>query len=152
MPGNMRNSLKNLKVFYFLIIGNFLNAYLFGKFREFPKCLGIWEIPPIPRNLGNFPNAWESGKFTGKFPKYLGIWGIPQIYRNLDNSPIFLRILEWFPKCLGIWEIPKTPGNLGNSSNSWVKIIVVVRHYDLRSLFSREKYFDCLHQVKDVNK
>ena len=29
----------------------------FVKFWEFPKCLGIWEIPQIPGNLANSPNS-----------------------------------------------------------------------------------------------
>ena len=34
---------------------------------KFPKCLGIWEIFQMPEKLGKFPNTWVSGKFL----KYL---------------------------------------------------------------------------------
>ena len=54
----------------------------------------------MPGYLGNFPNAWVSGKF----PRYPGIWEASQI-------PL---------KCLGIWEIPQIPVYLGNSPNAWV--------------------------------
>ena len=81
------------------------------KFREFPKCLGIWEIPQIreiPDSgvfeiFKNFPNVWVSGKFL----KCLGFWEIPQIYCHLRNLQNFLKYK--FSKCLGIWEIPQIP-------------------------------------------
>ena len=94
------------------------------KNRNFPKCQGIWEISQIPRlweisqiiwnlrnlqnlknipasntyrNLGNFPNAWISGKF----PKCLAIWEISQMHEYLGNFPN-AWVSEKFPKCLGI--------------------------------------------------
>ena len=100
------------------------------EFGEFTKCLGIWGIPQMSGNLGNFQNVWESGKFT----KYLGIWRITQIPKNLENSLITRESGE-FPKYigiwgipqiyLGIWEIPQVPGNLGNSPKSLENLRVV---------------------------
>ena len=86
-------------------LGNFPNAWVFGKF---PKCQGIWEISPMSRFLGNFPNAWVSGKFpnclvSGKFPKCLGIWEISQIPRHLRNFQIFKKYPPQIS--IGIWEI-----------------------------------------------
>ena len=80
----------------------------------------------MPGYLGNFPNAWVSGKFpkysviweiskilkiyhfenspnsceSGKLPKYLDIWGISHIDRHLEKYTIS--------------RIPQMPGNLGN--------------------------------------
>ena len=62
--------------------------------RNFPN---LKNISFTYSNLGNFPNAWVSGKFS-QMPGYLG---------NL-------------PKCLGIWEIYQKPGYLVNLSNAWV--------------------------------
>ena len=75
---------------------------------------GIWGIPLIPGNLGNFPNTRESGEF----PKYPGIWGISQIPGNLGNFPNTWESGK-FPKYLGIWGIFQIPGNMGNFPILW---------------------------------
>ena len=41
------------------------------EFGELPKSMGIWEIPKITGNLGNF--------------RYVGILGIPQNHGNLGK-------------------------------------------------------------------
>ena len=82
-----------------------LNIHSFETFTKFykyttlksPKCLGISEISQMPGYLGNFPNAWVSGKF----PKCLGIWKIFQMPGYLTNLPN-TWVSRKFPKCLGI--------------------------------------------------
>ena len=101
---------------------NFPNV--FGKFS---KILGTWEISQMPGYLGNFPNAWVSGKFPKylqifeagkflsfwKFLKWLEIFKIPRHLGNFQNA----RVSGKFPKCLGSWEISQMPGYLGNFPN-----------------------------------
>ena len=90
IPWHLRN-FQNLK--------NIPPSNTYRNFREFPKSLGIWEISQIPwhlrnfqnlknippsntdKNLGNFLNAWVSGKFH----KCLGICEISQTPRHLRN-------------------------------------------------------------------
>ena len=97
MPENLENSPNARESGKFLKFPKFLlesNGGVFKIFQNFPKCFGIWEIPKMQENLGNFPNNWVSGKFS----KCLGIWE-------------FLKCLGiWeFLKCLGVWEIPQIP-------------------------------------------
>ena len=91
----------------------------------------IWGISRMPGYLGNFPNAWVSGKF----PKCLGFGEISQIfshlrtfqnlknippsntYRNFGNFPNAwvsgnfpnAWVSGKFPKCLGLCEISQMP-------------------------------------------
>ena len=57
------------------------------KISQVPRHLrnfqNLKNMPPSNtcRNLGNFPNAWVSGKF----PKCLGIWEISQVPGYLGN-------------------------------------------------------------------
>ena len=85
----------------------------------------------MPGYLGNFPNAWV----TGKFPKCLGFYEISQvprhfknfhnlkkippsnIYRNLRNFPN-AWVFGKFPRYPDIWEISKIPRHLGNFPNT----------------------------------
>ena len=80
-------------------LGNFLNAWVSGKFL---KCLGICEISQVPRHLRNFQN----------------LKNIPpsNTCRNLGNFPN-AWVSAKFPKCLGIWEISQMPGFFGNPPN-----------------------------------
>ena len=59
----------------------------------------------MPGYLGNFPNAWVSGKF----PKCLGFLEIPQISSHLRN----FQNLKTIP-------LSNTYRNLGNFPNDWV--------------------------------
>ena len=86
-------------------------SIMLGYLRNLPNTQGIWEISQIPRhlrnfqnlknipplntykNLGNFPNAWVSGKF----PKCPGIWKISQRPGYLGNFSS-TQAFEKFPK------------------------------------------------------
>ena len=70
----------------------------------------------MPGYLGNFPNAWVSGKFTKclgiSSPRHLrnfqNLKNIPpsNTYRNLGNFPD-TKAFGKFPKYSGIWKIYK---------------------------------------------
>jgi len=66
----------------------------------------------MPGYLGNFPNAWVSGKF----PKYMGIWEISQMPGYLGNFTN-AWVSGKFPKCLGFRENPQISSHLRNFQN-----------------------------------
>ena len=65
----------------------------------------------MPGNLGNFPNAWVSGKFP-KFPKYPVIWEISKISKIYHPQIL-----------IGLCGISQMPGYLGNFPNAYLKKI-----------------------------
>ena len=97
-------------------LGNFPNAWVSGKF---PKCLGFGEISQISSHLRTFQNLKI---YHPQIP--IGTWEISQMPENLGNFPN-AWVSGKYPKCLGIWEIYQMPGYLGNFPNTYRYLRVV---------------------------
>ena len=70
----------------------------------------------MPRYLGNFPNAWVSGKF----PKCLGFWENPQI-------PIFVKSIIAVVSCQLTIN-----GSKGKGKNKLTKILNMYQMMDMK--------------------
>ena len=83
--------------------GNFLKYFKcttirfrqeFWKFREFSKCLSIWEVFQMPLYMENFPNAWIFEKFLLESDG--GVFEIYMIKQDISiNVPCNRRPNGW---------------------------------------------------------
>ena len=86
-------------------------------------------IPPsnFCRNLGEFPNAWESGEFHKFLRKSEKISQMPRYLENFPNTQFSVK------------EIPQMPGNLGNS-----QVPQILREFEGSFFFKYKKFLKCL--------